>query len=500
MNAHRAAARVSLIVALVWLCASLAAPVAAQPRVAVATDQLRNARTLSSEELRERAADNRWTAVELTRNAGRIAIQTADAPVPVAASAELVDVVQALPLNAKLRFNQATSAVEIEQLTLRPTDRWQAQSAAVRAFYPEVTRAHEALAAAALPVLADEPSEAQVEAFVQQALETEQAVLDAYAALDPSLRIEGRALVDQFLELRATNKRNKAHYGRDDRHPPAAYDRIYRNSRSALALIGVGMSESFCSGVLVGNALALTNQHCIKGLISTMRVQFNYEIDLAGNPLQRRTFPVASVLVQGKDLNPKLDFALLEIGADAQGTLPGAEFPPQCLSTTPLERDAPVYLVGHPLGQPRTVHDNAFVYFPFRVTPEQRTELEMLVRAEFPDAVAEQDQLDAFRASYRSANAQGQAVFEHYSTQFGGQPTIGADSDTYEGNSGSPAFSRRTHNVIGLLFAGEADIDEPWNPGWRSHEAIIPIEVVISQLDVVKPGWRDVGSGVCVGD
>jgi hypothetical protein len=113
------------------------------------------------------------------------------------------------------------------------------------------------------------------------------------------------------------------------------------------------------------------------------------------------------------------------------------------------------------------------------------------VRAEFSGVADEQDQLDSFRNSYRESNFEGETVFEHYSVAYGSRPTIGADSDTFHGNSGSPAFSRRSHKVVGLLFAGEDDVDEAWSPGWRSHEAILPITEVIAHLDAALPGWRN---------
>jgi len=82
--------------------------------------------------------------------------------------------------------------------------------------------------------------------------------------------------------------------------------------------------------------------------------------------------------------------------------------------------------------------------------------------------------------------------------RFSSQPTIGADCDTYRGNSGSPAYNRRINSVIGVLFDGQEDLGQPWRPGWRAHEAILPISKIVSQIESVMPEWDAAGSGVCI--
>ena len=55
----------------------------------------------------------------------------------------------------------------------------------------------------------------------------------------------------------------KSLYGRDDRYPPQTYERIYANSRGAFALRSRNEDKPRCSAVLIGEKLALTNNHCI---------------------------------------------------------------------------------------------------------------------------------------------------------------------------------------------------------------------------------------------
>jgi hypothetical protein len=192
------------------------------------------------------------------------------------------------------------------------------------------------------------------------------------------------------------------------------------------------------------------------------------------------------------------DFAVLQVGVDGpDGNRAGDLYPVQCLSLARVHRNDPLYLIGHPLGEPRTVHDNTFVFFPFQVSELEFAELEMAVRSEFLDAEDELERLQEFRDSYQQTTMAGMPMFQNFSLRWQQQPTIGVDSDTFHGNSGSPAYSRKTHKIVGILFDGEEDLDEPWNVGWRAHEAVLPINVVVERLDEVHPGWRD-WDGVCI--
>jgi len=148
------------------------------------------------------------------------------------------------------------------------------------------------------------------------------------------------------------------------------------------------------------------------------------------------------------------------------------------------------------------VHDNSFVYFPFRVTPDEYIDIKLRVSAEF-DSIEAEDQsyregkLKEFVDSYQLRESDGDPYYEYISVRFDHQPTIGADSDTYRGNSGSPVYNRRSHAVIGLLFDGQEDLSEPWAAGWRAHEAVLPITKIVERLDTAAPDWRN-DPRVCV--
>ena len=47
------------------------------------------------------------------------------------------------------------------------------------------------------------------------------------------------------------------------------------------------------------------------------------------------------------------------------------------------------------------------------------------------------------------------------------------------------------------MFDGQDDLSVPWEPGWRAHEAVLPIVPVIARLDAVYAEWRD-QPGTCV--
>ncbi len=348
--------------------------------------------------------------------------------------------------------------------------------------------------------LAPDASEADMRQLKDAAEAAQQQVVAAYKALPEEQRSDQRALVEQHAELR---RLEKSLYGRDDRYPPQTYERIYANSRGAFALRAKAEERPRCSAVLIGEKLALTNNHCIlEEAPDEFVAVFDYEDDLSGNELPRRRYPVADIRLTDEDARGNLDFVLLELGADEDGTLPGARYPVQCLSPATVRRDEPLYVVGYPLGEPRTVHDNTFVYFPYRLSEDEYIELKLLVSAEF-DSIAAEDRsyregkLKEFTDSYRRNENGGNPFYEYISVRFGGQPTIGVDSDTYRGNSGSPVYHRRTHAVVGLLFDGQEDLSQPWAPGWRSHEAVLPMAKIIERLDAAAPEWRS-DPRVCV--
>lgn len=487
---------VGLLPLLAWML--LASPAVSQAQNAPKTQRI------STGEVKKRVrAQPQGAAVpgQITKQGSNMVLQTADSSVKVSNADYLGQQVRQMPVQAVVSEGPGDS-VQLENVELQATKRWNDRSPAWRARYGNVDVAQKRMSTAAETALSADATESDLKRLKQTVDDAEQQVVKAYQALPPTQRQEQRALVEQHAELR---RLNKSLYGldRDDRYPPQAYERIYANSRGAFALRVKGQDKPRCSAVLIGEKLALTNNHCIlEEAPDELEAVFDYEDDLAGRHMANKVFPLSDIKLTAEDERGNLDFVLLELGANADGALPGKVYPVQCLSMKPVRRDDPLYVVGFPLGEPRTVHDNAFVYFPFRVTPEEYAEIKMLVSAEFDSIEAEElsyreGKLKEFTDSYQLRENGSQPYYEYISMRFDQQPTIGADSDTYHGNSGSPVYNRRTHAVIGLLFDGQEDLTEPWAAGWRAHEAVLPITQVVERLDSAAPTWRQ-DPRVCV--
>ena len=482
----------ALTACLAWPCPPL--PAAAQDAPA----SQRVGKDVLQERLRRRP-QGIVVPAEITRQGNAAVLQTRDAAVPVANPEVIAQQVRQMPVQATV-VDAPGDAVRVEEVELQASRKWNDLAPARRARHRNLDVAQRRLDNIAERALAPDASEADIHALRAATTEAQKQAVAAYQSLPEENREEQRELVEQHAELR---RLEKSLYGRDDRYPPQTYERIYANSRGAFALHAKREDKPRCSAVLIGQKLALTNNHCIfEEAPDEFEALFDYEDDLSGNQLPRRTFPVAGIRLSDEDERGGLDFVLLELGANEQGVLPGAAYPVQCLSTAPVTRDEPLYVVGYPLGEPRAVHDNTFVYFPFRLDEDGYTELKMLVSAEFDSIEAEEQsyrdgKLKEFIESYQRRDDAGTPYYEYISVRFGGQPTIGVDSDTYRGNSGSPVFHRRSHAVVGLLFDGQEDLSQPWIAGWRSHEAVLPIAEVLERLDAVAPEWRS-DPGVCV--
>lgn len=481
---------------------------AAQPVAPAAASAVResDAQRVSSRELRRQfdAASRVTVPAELTRRGDEVVLQTSDRAIVIANPGFVGQQVRQLPVDAVV--SPVDDGVRVRKLSLRASERWNALPTAQKARYQRLDVAQARVAELSGKALAEGSTEGDFAMLKQAVDQAEGEAVMAYMGVPEDDREQQRVLVEQHRELR---RANKALYGfaRDDRYPPKAYERIYANSRGAFALKALAEDKPRCSAVLIGERLALTNDHCIlEEEPAELQAVFDYEDDLEGAHLPSTTYPVTAFRATDEELRGALDFLLLELGDDAEGKPPGARFPVQCLSTRPVLRDDPLYVIGYPLGAPRTVHDNAFVYFPHLASPAEYVLLEMLVKAEY-DSIEEEDasyrdgKLKEFSESYQARLDDAGAVdhYEYVSVRFGNQPTIGADSDTYRGNSGSPVYSRRTHLVVGLLFDGQDDLSQPWVPGWSSHEAILPITQVIARLDAAAPDWRD-DSGICLPD
>ena len=476
------------------------------PSQAPAQDAPREQR-ISSDALRDqvrRRPQGVTVPVEITKQGDKAVLQTADAAVPIANPDVLAQQVRQMPVQAVVS-DAPGGAVEVREVQLQASTKWNDLAPAKRARYVGLDAAQRRLDTVAERALAPDATDTDLRQLKDATETAQQQVVAAYKTVSQDDRQGQRELVEQHAELR---RLEKSLYGRDDRYPPQTYERIYANSRGAFALRAKAEDKPRCSAVLIGEKLALTNNHCIlEEAPDEFEAMFDYEDDLTGNRLPVRRFPLTAIRLSDEDERGRLDFVLLELGANGDGELPGTLYPVQCLSPAAVRRDEPLYVVGYPLGEPRTVHDNTWVYFPYRLSEDEYVELKLLVSAEF-DSIAAEDQsyregkLKEFVDSYQRREdgdmlSDGMPYYEYISVRFGEQPTIGVDSDTYRGNSGSPVYHRRSHAVVGLLFDGQEDLSQPWEPGWSSHEAVLPIIEIVERLDAAAPDWR-ADPGVCV--
>lgn len=483
--------------ALVFAAAIAPAIAAAQPTEAIQQQKYTRIERPSAEVLEALEQTEQEVSVALEQRGAQLVVPTQDEPLKVENTEQFSKYAQRIPFEYQVALedeDEATVSLKAEKLTA--VKLWDESRFATKADLAAVENAYRQLDEQALELTSADATEQDVREFTRQLDMTKREIISAYrTAGDQDLETQ-HSLIENYSELQRTGK---ALYGlsRDDRYPPEAYQRIYENTRGSLAILQQDR-DVHCSGVLIARDFVLTNQHCVEGFfLDDLRVRFDYEERIDGSTLPVRTLPVAGQVPMTAAERRGWDFAVLEVGDDPDGNRAGDLYPVQCLSLSRVRRDDPLYLVGHPLGDPRTVHDNTFVYFPFRVTELEFTELEIAVRSEFVGADDEMERLQEFRQSYRVRNDGPQPVYENFSLRWRQQPTIGVDSDTYHGNSGSPAFSRKTHKVVGILFDGEDDVDDPWLVGWRAHEAVLPIVTVVDRLDAVHPEWRN-WDGVCI--
>lgn len=327
------------------------------------------------------------------------------------------------------------------------------------------------------------------------------AFVDSYSKLKPDQKKERKAILGAYHEVLKTKK---AIYIRDDRYIPEAYKEIYANSKGSVALFN--SSGAYCSGVLIGKDIVLTANHCIeKWFPEDIDVVFSYEIDIKGNPIVPKDKYKAEKFIKFLPIDGavQLDIALIRLEknkANSNGVdkfvSAGENWPIQCLSEKRVLKDDPIYIIGHPQGDPRTVADNAFVKFPFKVGEKEFNQIKLSVETELKDDLNREEIMSAFFDSYQEHTIDGRKTFLNYSKRWYSQPTIGVDSDTFHGNSGSPAYHRITHKVIGLLIAGEQDLDDYiYAPGWRTHEAVFPASQIVTKIQEKLPNWRD--EGIC---
>lgn len=158
----------------------------------------------------------------------------------------------------------------------------------------------------------------------------------------------------------------------------------------------------FCSGVLVGPDIIATAGHCVKGTSDLGHIAFVFGFHMKGE--EARTEFDADDVYRGKEvIGRKLtadatDWALVRLDRVVAGRTPVT-----VREDGNVPDGEPLFVIGHPCGLPQKFADGANV------------------RSNQP-------------AAYFVANL-----------------------DTYGGNSGSPVFSTKSHQLEGLLVRGQTD-------------------------------------------
>lgn len=207
---------------------------------------------------------------------------------------------------------------------------------------------------------------------------------------------------------------NKNFFGKDN----------YRVVSQTLQQIGICPAERFshqvagarCSGFLVGKDLLVTAGHCIKTMNDCENYSwvFGYEVkstaDITVTVSEENIFRCKEIVSRSLDSNTQDDYALVRLDREVKNRQP-LKFRREGV----IADNAPVFVIGHPIGLPTKVADGANV-----------------------------------------RNNQPEKYFV-------------ANLDTYGGNSGSAVFNSETFEVEGILVRGEDDF--VYNPNLNCSES-----------------------------
>lgn len=323
-----------------------------------------------------------------------------------------------------------------------------------------------------------------------------------------------------YLEAGKTRNRfDKGIYGFDDQYSPETYKVIYQRCDGVGRFLcgDIEQPRTVGTAFLVGKNLVLTAGHCLLDeaedhiALELMHIRFEREAQQGGR--ETCTYPVSKVVLEGGAANiegisvQKLDFALLELGADEQGrTADSVGLQPLALSNRldKVQRDRAVYVVGYPNGGLKTVADYARVFVPYDNSNEIHGGFELEVEGEINARLqkAEQEKnpqqralqrdfakdLEArlrqrFQESFQRVNTGGTDRWFFVSSLLSDfkhppQPAIAINADTFHGDSGAPVFTRGKSEVIGLFIRGAPDRGD-LKISWEDHEEAIPIHFIL---------------------
>lgn len=258
------------------------------------------------------------------------------------------------------------------------------------------------------------------------------------------------------------------------RRPPRYYRSVGAEAGATVAILR--SDAAIGSGFLVTPGWILTNRHVISGIPDykdSVTIGFDYEEPDGGHT------PRCGVTdLRMPANNSALDVAALNVKCPAG-------FPPTWqgrvleFSTREAVIGDPVYVVGHPFGGYKQVADNAFVRFPSRFSGESHQGTRTTVvgtRA-----------LDWYDRFYQPCGP-GMWCYFTPPDRWGAVgttpniPTLGFDSNTGPGSSGSPVLFVSDNKVAGLYFGGAGDYSS--NGGWsfERHEGAIPSSAIVTWM------------------
>ena len=171
----------------------------ASPLAALAQDAPREQR-ISTSELREqvrRRPQGVVVPVEITKQGDKVVLQTADSAVAVSNADAVAQQVRQMPVQAAV-IDGPGDSVQLQNVQLQATKRWNDLAPAQRAKYRNVDVAQRRMSSIAETALGADATEADLLQLKRSAENTERQLVQAYKALDDSQRTEQRELVEQL--------------------------------------------------------------------------------------------------------------------------------------------------------------------------------------------------------------------------------------------------------------------------------------------------------------
>jgi len=303
-----------------------------------------------------------------------------------------------------------------------------------------------------------------------------------------------------------TDDEQKARYGPNKTFSPEVYKVIYERCFSCVGIVHPDRQdgkpeESWhpnVSGVLIAPNLVLTCSHFITDETlpgENVQVWFDYTKGINDSPSTKVIAKVTKIIYDGRTTNvdentPPLDFALLQIDP------PMTNRHPCVLTSLPIALDTPVYVIGCPKGDYEVVHDSCYILFPYELIKTDYDKVKLRVHVSLLGQTRDSTKLteEVFKASYEQvALEDGRTIFRYYSHSHGQHmPAMGADCDTFHGDSGGPVFVRSQSACCGILIEGERDDAVYDIATFLHHEKLLPMRVINGRLAdaiVGLKGW-----------